>query len=302
MSDMRDIQRLLDIMAALRDPKTGCPWDIEQDFASIAPYTIEEAYEVADAIDRGDLDDLCDELGDLLLQVVFHARMAEEQGAFAFAEVARAISDKMQRRHPHVFADVSVDDADGVTRLAAFVVAPSLDAREIMAGYTRMFMPALFARGGAPLARVDVRREHADGPQVAVLLGVVEAVADDELVRDVPADVLGLHGHREGLGLAQQRGDLLLDVMHLADQAPEDGRIDRHGAPGHLGIGQQANQRRLLEYVQFPLAETHRLAAAKLAVSQVVQRLRNHGLIKWMRCRHGSLRPVSGGGLIWIGL
>jgi ATP diphosphatase len=103
-------------MARLRDPQGGCPWDLEQNFATIAPYTIEEAYEVADAIDRGDLDDLCDELGDLLLQVVFHARMAEEQGAFAFAEVARAISDKMQRRHPHVFADVSVDDADGVMR------------------------------------------------------------------------------------------------------------------------------------------------------------------------------------------
>lgn len=111
-----ELERLLAIMARLRDPQGGCPWDLEQNFATIAPYTIEEAYEVADAIDRGDLDDLCDELGDLLLQVVFHARMAEEQGAFAFAEVARAISDKMQRRHPHVFADVSVDDADGVTR------------------------------------------------------------------------------------------------------------------------------------------------------------------------------------------
>ncbi|WP_375069619.1 nucleoside triphosphate pyrophosphohydrolase [Stenotrophomonas lactitubi] len=111
-----ELERLLAIMARLRDPQGGCPWDLEQNFATIAPYTIEEAYEVADAIDRGDLDDLCDELGDLLLQVVFHARMAEEQGAFAFAEVARAISDKMQRRHPHVFADVSVDDADGVMR------------------------------------------------------------------------------------------------------------------------------------------------------------------------------------------
>ncbi|KAF1017613.1 MAG: Nucleoside triphosphate pyrophosphohydrolase [Stenotrophomonas maltophilia] len=111
-----ELTRLLRIMARLRDPQNGCPWDLQQDFSSIAPYTIEEAYEVADAIDRGDLDDLCDELGDLLLQVVFHARMAEEQGAFAFADVARAISDKMQRRHPHVFADVAVQDADGVTR------------------------------------------------------------------------------------------------------------------------------------------------------------------------------------------
>lgn len=102
---MSDIRRLLDIMAALRDPKTGCPWDIEQDFASIAPYTIEEAYEVADAIDRGDMADLRDELGDLLLQVVFHAQMAKEQDAFEFGDVVAAICDKMTRRHPHVFGD-----------------------------------------------------------------------------------------------------------------------------------------------------------------------------------------------------
>jgi len=109
-----ELGRLLAIMARLRDPQDGCPWDIEQDFSTIAPYTIEEAYEVADAIDRGDLDDLCDELGDLLLQVVFHARMAQEQGAFAFADVARSIADKMVRRHPHIFGDVHVADADGV--------------------------------------------------------------------------------------------------------------------------------------------------------------------------------------------
>lgn len=97
------IRRLLDIMAALRNPDGGCPWDLEQDFASIAPYTIEEAYEVADAIGRNDMADLRDELGDLLFQAVFHARMAEEAGAFAFADVARSIADKMERRHPHVF-------------------------------------------------------------------------------------------------------------------------------------------------------------------------------------------------------
>jgi nucleoside triphosphate diphosphatase len=105
MTPSRDISRLLDIMATLRTPGSGCPWDLEQDFASIAPYTIEEAYEVADAITRGDLDDLRDELGDLLLQVVFHARMAEEQRAFAFGDVVEAITRKMIRRHPHVFAD-----------------------------------------------------------------------------------------------------------------------------------------------------------------------------------------------------
>ena len=105
MKPSRDIAGLIAIMAALRTPGSGCPWDLEQNFATIAPYTIEEAYEVADAIGRGDLDDLKDELGDLLLQVVFHARMAEEQGTFAFADVVQAITEKLIRRHPHVFGD-----------------------------------------------------------------------------------------------------------------------------------------------------------------------------------------------------
>jgi len=105
MTPSRDISRLLEIMTTLRTPGSGCPWDLEQNFATIAPYTIEEAYEVADAIARGDLGDLRDELGDLLLQVVFHARMAEEQNAFSFGDVVEAITAKMIRRHPHVFAD-----------------------------------------------------------------------------------------------------------------------------------------------------------------------------------------------------
>ena len=105
MNDSHDIGKLLDIMATLRNPDGGCPWDLAQDFSTIAPYTIEEAYEVADAIDRGDLTDLKDELGDLLLQVVFHAQMAKEQGAFEFGDVVAAICDKMTRRHPHVFGD-----------------------------------------------------------------------------------------------------------------------------------------------------------------------------------------------------
>jgi ATP diphosphatase len=106
----RDIARLIEIMAALRTPGTGCQWDLEQNFRTIAPYTLEEAYEVADAIARGNLDDLKDELGDLLLQVAFHARMAEEQGAFDFGGVVETVTAKMVRRHPHVFAD-----ADGKT-------------------------------------------------------------------------------------------------------------------------------------------------------------------------------------------
>ncbi|MEL6436727.1 MAG: nucleoside triphosphate pyrophosphohydrolase [Pseudomonadota bacterium] len=108
MEPSRDIARLLEIMRRLRDPQTGCPWDVEQTFATISPYTIEEAYEVADAIERDDMIDLPDELGDLLLQVVFHARMAEEGGYFDFGDVVEAITRKMIRRHPHVFGDETV--------------------------------------------------------------------------------------------------------------------------------------------------------------------------------------------------
>ena len=106
MTPSRDIGRLIEIMAALRTPKTGCPWDLAQNFSTIAPYTIEEAYEVADAIARDDMADLKEELGDLLLQVVYHARMAEEQGSFGFGDVVQAITEKMIRRHPHVFGDM----------------------------------------------------------------------------------------------------------------------------------------------------------------------------------------------------
>jgi ATP diphosphatase len=109
MTPSRDIGRLLAIMAALRTPKTGCPWDLEQNFATIAPYTLEEAYEVADAIARDDLTDLKEELGDLLLQVVFHARMAEELGAFDFGDVVEVLTAKLIRRHPHVFGQRAED-------------------------------------------------------------------------------------------------------------------------------------------------------------------------------------------------
>jgi MazG family protein len=112
---MSGMQRLLDIMSRLRDPSGGCPWDLQQNFKTIAPYTVEEAYEVADAIERDDLSSLRDELGDLLFQVVFHSQLAKEQGAFDFEAVANAICDKMERRHPHVFADASIADAEAQT-------------------------------------------------------------------------------------------------------------------------------------------------------------------------------------------
>jgi tetrapyrrole methylase family protein/MazG family protein/ATP diphosphatase len=137
MSAPHPIFRLIEIMAQLRAPEGGCPWDLEQTFATIAPYTVEEAYEVADAIQRGDLADLRDELGDLLLQVVFHAQMAEELGAFDFAAVAEAINVKMVRRHPHVFADAAPRDAASQTR-----------AWEAIKAEERAAKPAAAARAG----------------------------------------------------------------------------------------------------------------------------------------------------------
>jgi nucleoside triphosphate diphosphatase len=135
MKPSRDISRLLDIMAALRTPKTGCPWDLEQDFETIAPYTIEEAYEVADAIARRDLADLRDELGDLLLQVVFHARMAQEQGAFDFADVVEAITTKLIRRHPHVFGEARGLSADAVKDLWETIKADEKAERRARGGH-----------------------------------------------------------------------------------------------------------------------------------------------------------------------
>lgn len=124
------ISPLVEIMARLRDPETGCPWDVQQDFGTIAPYTIEEAHEVADAIARGDMADLKDELGDLLLQVVFHARMAEEAGHFAIDDVVQAICDKMIRRHPHVFGDSVADTGTTVRSNWEAIKAAERDQKE----------------------------------------------------------------------------------------------------------------------------------------------------------------------------
>jgi ATP diphosphatase len=130
MTPSRDIGRLIEIMAALRTPETGCPWDLAQSFSTIAPYTLEEAYEVADAIARDDLADLKEELGDLLLQVVFHARMAQEQDAFDFGDVVRAITEKLIRRHPHVFGDERSQTAQAVEGLWERIKAEEKAARK----------------------------------------------------------------------------------------------------------------------------------------------------------------------------
>ena len=131
MSDKNQIEPLLLVMERLRDPENGCPWDIAQDFSTIAPYTIEEAYEVADAIQRGQMDELKDELGDLLLQVVFHAQMAREQNLFGFQDVVEAICDKMIRRHPHVFDGATFEDAEAQTHAWEQAKAEERDARGV---------------------------------------------------------------------------------------------------------------------------------------------------------------------------
>jgi ATP diphosphatase len=227
------------IMARLRDPQGGCPWDLEQDFSTIAPYTIEEAYEVADAIDRGDLDDLCDELGDLLLQVVFHARMAEEQGAFASPTSPRDQRQDGQRRHPHVFADVSVDDADGVSAQLGCDQARRA-RRQGRAGHLRagrhLARPAgMAACGEAAVARGQGRFRLA-GP-----LPVLDKAAEElqELREEFErGDIAGNKAR-----LQEELGDLLFVCANLARHADIDLGAALRGA-NHSSSGASARWKR----------------------------------------------------------
>ena len=201
-----ELRRLLDIMAALREPKNGCPWDQQQNFDSIAPYTIEEAYEVADAIARHDFASLPDELGDLLFQVVYHARMAEEAGRFGFADVARGIADKMVRRHPHVFGDAAVRDVDAQTQAWEDQKRIERSARSetgTLAGVPAG-LPALTraAKLTARAARVGF-----DWPDVESVLAKL-----DEEVAELRAELPGADPVR----LVDEMGDLLFVLANLA--------------------------------------------------------------------------------------
>ena len=214
--DDRPIDRLLGIMARLRDPERGCPWDREQDFATIAPYTIEEAYEVADAIERGDMAALKDELGDLLLQVVFHARMAEEAGLFGFDEVAAAIADKMERRHPHVFGDAEIasvaaqNEAWEAHKAAERKAAGGADS--VLDGVA-LALPALLR--AAKISRRAARIGF-DWPDArAVIPKIAEEVAEIEAELD---------GDAAPAALEEEIGDLLFAAANLArklDVEPE---------------------------------------------------------------------------------
>lgn len=169
-------------MARLRDPTAGCAWDQEQTFATIAPYTVEEAYEVADAIERGDMRDLKEELGDLLLQVVFHARMAEEQSAFAFDDVAEAVTDKMVRRHPHVFGDAVVRDAKEQTRAWEAAKAAERDAKG--AGWLDAVAPTLPALTRAVKLSARAARVGFVWPTIAEVMAKL-----DEEVSELEAEI-----------------------------------------------------------------------------------------------------------------
>ena len=201
-----ELRRLIDIMAALRDPATGCPWDKEQTFDTIAPYTIEEAYEVADAIAQRDFDALPDELGDLLFQVVFHARMAEEDGRFGFAQVAKAISDKMIRRHPHVFGDAAMRDA--VAQTNAWEAQKSAERAARRETGTLAGVPtALPALTRAFKLTNRAARVGFDWPDAASVLEKL-----DEEVAELKAELPGADPVR----LTDEVGDMLFVLANLA--------------------------------------------------------------------------------------
>jgi ATP diphosphatase len=251
MPPSRDISRLLDIMATLRTPGSGCPWDLEQNFATIAPYTIEEAYEVADAIARGDLDDLRDELGDLLLQVVFHARMAEEQNAFAFGDVVETISRKMIRRHPHVFADtdgrLTPSDVKGAwDRIKAEEKAERAARRPAQETAHKSLLSGVKAGQPALAQAMELQRKASsvgfdwNDPR-AVLHKIREEADEIEAALD--------RGDRQEL--AGETGDLLFALVNLA----------RHvGADPELALrGTNAKFERRFGYIERALAAEGRL-------------------------------------------
>ena len=214
MKPSRDIARLLEIMAALRTPGTGCPWDLEQSFSSIAPYTLEEAYEVADAIARDDLAALKDELGDLLLQVAFHARMAEEQGAFDFGDVVDAITTKLVRRHPHVFADEHGRTAEAVKGLWERIKAEERAVRgEELQGALAGIPVALPALTRALKLQEEAGKVGFDWNDPRAVLAKIREEADE-----IEADLARGAQH----DAAAEVGDLLFAVVNLARHLKND--------------------------------------------------------------------------------
>jgi MazG family protein len=218
---MTPITRLRALMARLRDPDRGCAWDLAQDFASVAPYTIEEAYEVADAIERGHLDDLREELGDLLLQVVFHAQMAEEAGHFGFDDVAHAINEKLVRRHPHIFSDGPARTPEEIKRIWDEIKAEEKAGRP--AGLIDDVPVAFPALVRAEKLQKRVAKAGLDWPRVG---GVVEKV------REELAEVEAAMAAQDARATEEEIGDLLFTVVNLARHAgvEADGALRRANA------------------------------------------------------------------------
>ena len=238
------VERLVAIMALLRDPKRGCDWDRAQSFASIAPYTIEEAYEVADAIERGDMADLKDELGDLLLQVVFHSRIAEEAGLFALTDVVDAISDKLERRHPHIFGDVDGAAPGFWEAIKAQERSAKPDA-SALAGVA-LGLPALSRADKLQkrAARTGFDWPDASGPRAKI---------DEELaeVADAMPDAL-----------ADEVGDLLFSVVNWARHLGVDPEMALRGASAKFEARFRAMEARAGEdFAGLPLADKERLWA-----------------------------------------
>lgn len=211
---MSDIDRLLAVMARLRDPERGCPWDLEQTFETIAPHTVEEAYEVLDAVRRGDMAALVDELGDLLFQIVFYARLGREAGVFDFADVARAVSDKMVRRHPHVFGDEPTPDAAARTRRWEAIKAAERAARND-GGALDGVIRALPALSRALKLQRRAARVGFDWRSVEPVLGKLhEELAELEAELDRP--------DAPPARVADEIGDLLFSCVNLARHVGAD--------------------------------------------------------------------------------
>lgn len=230
LTPSRDIARLVEIMAVLRDPEFGCPWDVEQDFASIAPYTIEEAHEVADAIARADMVDLCEELGDLLLQVVFHAQMASETGRFALGDVVHAITSKLIRRHPHVFGDGDAKNPAEVAEVWATIKAQEKAERAAKKASMGMNAPPPSLLDGVPpslpgLARAVMLQKKAgavgfdwNDPR-AVLEKFCEEIQEVEEAFD----------KEDKTALQDEIGDMLFVMANLARHAGVDPEVAVEG-------------------------------------------------------------------------
>jgi len=216
MRPSSDIARLIEIMAALRTPVTGCPWDLEQNFETIAPYTLEEAYEVADAIERGDLSDLRDELGDLLLQVVYHARLAEELQAFAFPDVVEAITSKMIRRHPHVFGDMKDRSPEAIKgqwakiKAAEKAAKPQADKPKGLLDDVTVALPGLTR---ALKLQEQASRVGFDWHDAQIVLAKI---------REETNEVAEALEAKDRERIAEEIGDLLFTVVNLARHQEED--------------------------------------------------------------------------------